>query len=447
MAQAAAPPHGLDPAEVVGAVDEDLLCAICMCVLSAPRSCQAGHTFCLDCITRALSTTQRCPIDRQPLGPSTLTRVRPLENMVQKLIVRCPNRECGAGASRKAKRARVSLAASPTSDPPQLGCNWTGKLSSRESHLEDECAFVQVSCEFNGCGKLLRRSLMETHAAKCKYRLVPCDHCEQEFAQHSMKAHLKSCDQVEIKCPMQGCQESFLREDKDRHLGLCPEGRVPCVFAAHGCTCMPKRKELGQHQIDASVDHAALMSAKLIAVEEEAAAERARLQRELRRTSADVLALSAKVAADTKAASYSEAPVRWNVKDIEAKIQAKQSVWSDGHAVIGPIAGAGSYSMRLQLEFTATHIGVFIQHLRDQGAQSMPIQLRGSQLKVVSAGFGAWTEARTMSADAKIPYRGAGGGWRTMVSLSDVPRRYVKSDGSMDIEGVIRINSFSQITL
>jgi hypothetical protein len=221
------------------------------------------------------------------------------------------------------------------------------------------------------------------------------------------------------------------------------------VFAAHGCTCMPKRKEVGQHQIDAALDHAALMSAKLIAVEQEAAADRARLQRELRRTSADVQALSAKVAADKAAASYSEARVRWNVKDIEAKIQAKQPVWSDGHAVIGPIAGAGSYTMQLQLEFKTTHIGLFIRHVRDHGgAQNMPIQLQGSQLKVVRRGFSAGrTIVRTMSAGDKILTCGASIGWQEMVPLSNVSQRYVQPDGSMDFEGLIRINSFSLINM
>lgn len=75
-----------------------------------PHSCPKGHTFCHTCITRWLSISSTCPFDRTPLSLAELGQNRPLNNLINELITRCPSKY----------------------DVP---CLWQGSLSDREGHL------------------------------------------------------------------------------------------------------------------------------------------------------------------------------------------------------------------------------------------------------------------------------------------------------------------------
>ena len=106
----------LEPDDVVGEVDEELVCSLCTCVLKQPHSCQAGHTFCRECIAEWFQRSQTCPVDREPLGSlETLTRQRPLENMISRLTVRCPYH--GVENGRPAKKRRASRPDENPSEP------------------------------------------------------------------------------------------------------------------------------------------------------------------------------------------------------------------------------------------------------------------------------------------------------------------------------------------
>eukprot|EP00961_Rhodomonas_salina_P113024 1520585-Rhodomonas_salina.1 len=69
-------PAGLDVAQFVGTVNDDLLCTICESVMVDPHTCQEGHAFCRDCIGTWLKQSQTCPTDRQALSESSLTKHR-----------------------------------------------------------------------------------------------------------------------------------------------------------------------------------------------------------------------------------------------------------------------------------------------------------------------------------------------------------------------------------
>lgn len=54
------------------------------------------HTFCRDCIARALKHNSSCPIDRSALTPSSLQDTEPLvQLMLDELKVRCEAQGCG----------------------------------------------------------------------------------------------------------------------------------------------------------------------------------------------------------------------------------------------------------------------------------------------------------------------------------------------------------------
>lgn len=86
------------------------------------------HTFCRDCITRALVHSPTCPIDRSALAPSSLLSTEPLVKlMLDELKVRCEADGCG-----KVMERGLLLA------------HWKS------------CGNAVVSCDDDGCGISVR---------------------------------------------------------------------------------------------------------------------------------------------------------------------------------------------------------------------------------------------------------------------------------------------------
>lgn len=224
------PPPKLDPGDVVGGVDTHLQCTICSYVLSQPRSCKGGHTFCKDCIEQWLRQKATCP-----LGCAEELRVEHLfpnliaAGMVDALVVRCINAVVTQPARKKARSSRPD-------DEPQpptaaQGCWWTGKLEAREHHCR-ECGFEWVMCV--DCGEDYLRDAHAQHELGCEYRQVPCEseHCPLTVALADMPDHLDVCEGVEVDCPLE-CGGRFLRGATIDHLRVCGFMPIDCPFAPH----------------------------------------------------------------------------------------------------------------------------------------------------------------------------------------------------------------------
>jgi hypothetical protein len=145
---------GIDVNDVVdGLVDEELLCSICTDIIQQPRCCHAGHVFCEECIKTWLQNNSTCPIGREQLEPQQLAHVRPLERMVDRIRVRCPNR--GPGRS-------WACGAS--------GCGWVGLCADRAAHLDNECVYQPVPCTLPGCDETVPRRRLAAHMRTCPCR-------------------------------------------------------------------------------------------------------------------------------------------------------------------------------------------------------------------------------------------------------------------------------------
>ena len=145
---------GIDVHDVVaGAVDEELLCSICTDIVQQPRCCRSGHVFCEECIKTWLQNNGTCPIGREDLEVEQLAHVRPLERMVDRIQVRCPNR--GAGRSWTCRPS---------------GCTWIGLVTNRAAHLNNECAFQPVPCTVPGCDASVPRRRLAAHMNTCPRR-------------------------------------------------------------------------------------------------------------------------------------------------------------------------------------------------------------------------------------------------------------------------------------
>ena len=89
---------GLDIDRIVEkdkAIDH-IICSICMDVLDNPKQAPCQHSFCNDCIREWLdSGNATCPVDRQELSLEDLNQPRLLQEILNKLIIRCKNHQKG----------------------------------------------------------------------------------------------------------------------------------------------------------------------------------------------------------------------------------------------------------------------------------------------------------------------------------------------------------------
>ncbi|KJA27903.1 hypothetical protein HYPSUDRAFT_130585 [Hypholoma sublateritium FD-334 SS-4] len=97
----------------------NLICCICRAPFTDPtttRTC--AHTFCAECILRALSHASACPIDRTPLTPADLAPADPIvRSLVDEMRVEC-----------------VHSAA---------GCAHVGQRQDMALHLREECVYAE----------------------------------------------------------------------------------------------------------------------------------------------------------------------------------------------------------------------------------------------------------------------------------------------------------------
>lgn len=114
------------------------------------------HTFCYECVARAIAISAHCPVDRCPLtvqdlGPADplIRNVRlaslichivahPSVQLVDELVVECPHKDAG--------------------------CSHTCQRMLLPAHLKDSCKYVEVPCPEGKCSKGVLRKDIALHA-------------------------------------------------------------------------------------------------------------------------------------------------------------------------------------------------------------------------------------------------------------------------------------------
>jgi hypothetical protein len=139
------------------------------------------------------------------------------------------------------------------------GCEWTGPLSDRESHL-NECPLSWVQCKW-GCAKFQLHHLAE-HEAECLDRVMQCEHCNDGIIFREMKRHLQQCAMAPTECP-NGCGVRTRKSLLPQHDAQCPRKVVDCPFACHGCGRRAMRMDMPTHVEAAVGAHALLLSSSL----------------------------------------------------------------------------------------------------------------------------------------------------------------------------------------
>eukprot|EP00961_Rhodomonas_salina_P185386 2502978-Rhodomonas_salina.1 len=146
----------MNTSDFLDVVDDNLLCTICQNVMVSPSCCGQGHQFCLECISKWIEQSPTCPSCSGDLTVSSLTKLRLVENMINKLRVRCCHAGVKDGPSPGPKnlrrRSRPDVASSAADSEVAIeGCGWIGALGNRAKHLEDECMHSEVECSCEGC--------------------------------------------------------------------------------------------------------------------------------------------------------------------------------------------------------------------------------------------------------------------------------------------------------
>jgi hypothetical protein len=142
------------------------------------------------------------------------------------------------------------------------------RLLGMQAHVEHDCGLHVVACGQGECKDNVQRRQLSQHDTECSFRRVCCQHCAQEMA-HShweLEAHLAVCPKIDVICECSaGVARGQLREHRDT---VCPAQPVACPFSALGCpeAAVPRRA-LEAHQAASTGAHAALVAARLLALD------------------------------------------------------------------------------------------------------------------------------------------------------------------------------------
>lgn len=139
-------PNGTHLYDYHQAVDEELMCHICLQPLVNPIDTKCGHTFCSRCLKNYLKLQRQCPLDRQPLTVSECQKSSFIvRRLLDKLLVVCPNVDY---------------------------CEEVLPRSELDAHLTHRCRGAITKCIKAGLGCTFQgpRSALQSHLWECHYR-------------------------------------------------------------------------------------------------------------------------------------------------------------------------------------------------------------------------------------------------------------------------------------
>ena len=135
---------------------DNLICPLCLDVLSNPNQCQRGHNFCFVCITQSLEVFNHCPVCIETLELKQLSKNLFLNNIINDLEVKC----------------HVMSADIVVADEDV--CHWKGPLHCRDDHIRQcqfrrpiVCPFPAESCR-DSCPRIFSsRKFLQNHLTEC----------------------------------------------------------------------------------------------------------------------------------------------------------------------------------------------------------------------------------------------------------------------------------------
>lgn len=218
--------------DYVSHCDNNLTCLICHAPFCRPTRLQCDHIFCRDCLRQSFDSrrlsVRTCPVCRSPVDfenskPKTRSMPRLMLQMLDELVVRCPNHEAGCKA--EAKRGDVQHHVDLYCDYTIVECPAEGcSLGIARKDRRKGCLHGSVACE--DCSAIVMEKDLEGHQDNhCSKRMTTCKGCDVEVLRRGLDGHLQnSCPNTPASCPGQpyGCAFSSIRTAVDAHAEACP---------------------------------------------------------------------------------------------------------------------------------------------------------------------------------------------------------------------------------
>lgn len=142
--------------------DEELICVICHSVLSEPVECHCRHVFCRRCISEWVRKNNSCPVCRKRAVSAFMPTLPLVQNMVNRLKVKCRNSGCDARVPAESFANHVNSCEFHEVGCPHEACEHRCARRELESHVR-QCPLREVTCE-QGCGLVLTRDRLKTHS-------------------------------------------------------------------------------------------------------------------------------------------------------------------------------------------------------------------------------------------------------------------------------------------
>ncbi|KAK9240899.1 hypothetical protein V1525DRAFT_369542 [Lipomyces kononenkoae] len=201
-------------------LNDNLVCPICCSAFVDPCYTKCGHTFCSVCLYKALAQSQKCPVDRGPLSDEDIyPPPKILSNMVNELLVYCPNAD--------------------------KGCQSIVQRFLLRHHLKDNCLYAPVECPSEECTELIERRFTRRDPTKCFHKRMICPDCNDSVSEFEIDDHETICPARSTKCP--DCSQEFSMTEIRDHLNMCSESIVNCPSHRFGCRWSGRREKLDSH--------------------------------------------------------------------------------------------------------------------------------------------------------------------------------------------------------
>ncbi|KAH8907286.1 hypothetical protein BR93DRAFT_879478 [Coniochaeta sp. PMI_546] len=216
------PPIDYQDLNYLDEVDETLICPICRTPFHKPITTKrCGHTFCTECLRRAVELQPCCPIDRQPIAfhPDQLCHPRIVSHQLDRLKVRCPN----------------------------SGCAFVTTRGLIKAHYDRHCGRTLVPCPDLTCDKLVPKEDV-TSELGCLHREMRCRYCDAVVLLADREQHYdRDCEGHTEKCL--GCNAVVVRHRMSDHvMNHCPESQAVCRSHPFGCSVAGTRRFVEQHE-------------------------------------------------------------------------------------------------------------------------------------------------------------------------------------------------------
>ena len=230
--------------EVLDAVPENSVCHSCKLLarkLTFTSCC--GESYCHAFLSDQHQQGQPCPAcEAKGFSLVVLAKHR---KQIEALKVRCSMKE--------------------------RGCGWTGTVGQLDTHLDpdqDKCQYVDTKCPLK-CQQVVPKNKVEEHVAQhCSKRPHVCQHCGFKGSyEEVVERHLQECKYVPLQCSNL-CGVSCEREDMEDHLKICRLQEVKCGFEDVGCREKFPREDLEDHMQGKILGHLLLTASSLVVARE-----------------------------------------------------------------------------------------------------------------------------------------------------------------------------------